>query len=123
MQHLSGNTFRYTLIDRNTSNDIPLFRSGSVALNFTAGSFADEAGATSSSSSDSFTARDGKASTSSAVSLGPLSLEGPHFGLEDFQFKPLKNADGSLKGARITITVGLGVDRAELAFGGSSSAL
>ena len=67
--------------------------------------------------------RDGKATTGSSVNLGPLKLQGPHFGLEDFQFKPLKNADGSLLGARITITVALGVDHAELNFGGSSSVL
>jgi hypothetical protein len=123
VQHLGGNTFRYTLIDKNTSNEIALFRAGSVSLAFTAGSWADQDGAVNAASNDSFTARDGKAETSSSVNLGPLKLSGPHFGIEDFQFKPLKNADGSLKGARITITVGLGVDSAELAFGGNSSTL
>ncbi|MEY2726170.1 MAG: hypothetical protein RLZZ458_2037, partial [Planctomycetota bacterium] len=102
VEHLEGNKFRYYLVDSNPSNDVPMFSSGSVTVNFLAGGWADEVGATSSATTDSFTVRDGKASTSSSVKLGPLSLQGPHFALEDFQFKPLKNADGSLKGARIT---------------------
>ncbi|MGV2339036.1 MAG UNVERIFIED_CONTAM: hypothetical protein LVR18_35150 [Planctomycetaceae bacterium] len=123
VQYLSGNTFRYTLADSNPSNDTPMFTAGSVSLSFAAGAWTDTAGAANATVTDEFTVRDGKANTSSSVSLGPLTLQGPHFGLEDFQFKPLKNSDGSLKGARITITVGLGVDHAALNFGGSSSVL
>ncbi|MEN9555968.1 MAG: hypothetical protein RLZZ232_2254, partial [Planctomycetota bacterium] len=123
VEHLEGNTFRYYLTDRDPSNDTPLFTAGEISMNFQAGQWEDGAGVTNAAATDSFTARDGKASTGSEVNLGPLVLQGPHFGLEDFQFKPLKNADGSLKGARITITVGLGVDHAELNFGSSSSVL
>ncbi|MEN9556606.1 MAG: hypothetical protein RLZZ232_2892, partial [Planctomycetota bacterium] len=123
VQHLEGNTFRYFLTDRDTSNETLLFRPGTINVSFSAGSWADSTGATNVAATDSFTARDGKATTASSVNLGPLSLTGPYFGLEDFQFKPLKNADGSLKGARITITVGLGVENASFSFGGSSSAL
>ncbi|HCP10758.1 MAG TPA: hypothetical protein DIT89_00340, partial [Planctomycetaceae bacterium] len=123
VEHLSGNTFRYHLIDSNPSNEIPLFNPGAISVNFLAGRWEDTNGVTNSGTTDTFTVRDGKASTNSGVNLGPLSLQGPHFALEDFQFQPLKNADGSLKGARITITVGLGVDTASLSFGGSSSAL
>ncbi|MFM7057153.1 MAG: hypothetical protein ACKO2P_09565, partial [Planctomycetota bacterium] len=123
VEHLDGNTFRYYLADRDTSNDTPLFLPGAINVNFLAGRWADEGGDINTAVSDSFTVRDGKANTSSGVNLGPLVLQGPHFGLEDFQFKPLKNSDGSLKGARITITVGLGVEHAALSFGGASSAL
>ncbi|MFM8474302.1 MAG: hypothetical protein ACKOEO_00710, partial [Planctomycetaceae bacterium] len=123
VEHLDGNTFRYYLADRDPGNDIPLFLPGAINVNFLAGRWADDNGDVNTAVSDSFTVRDGKANTSSGVNLGPLVLEGPHFGLEDFQFKPLKNADGSLKGARITVTVGLGVEHASLSFGGSSSAL
>ncbi|MEI7700245.1 MAG: hypothetical protein WCK86_10635, partial [Planctomycetia bacterium] len=123
VEHLDGNRFRYYLVDSNPTNDIPLFTVGAIDVNFAAGAWSDESGTTNPATTDSFTVRDGKASTGSGVKLGPLSLQGPHFGLEDFQFKPLKNADGSLKGARITITVGLGVDHAALDFGGSSSVL
>ena len=123
VEHLEGTRFRYYFVDSNPSNDVPLFTSGPISVNFAAGAWADESGATNSATTDDFTVRDGKATTGSSVNLGPLKLQGPHFGLEDFQFKPLKNADGSLKGARITITVGLGVDHAELNFGSSSSVL
>ncbi|MFO0534858.1 MAG: beta strand repeat-containing protein, partial [Planctomyces sp.] len=123
VEHLEGNRFRYYFVDSNPSNDVPLFTSGPISVNFSAGAWADESGVTNSATTDSFTVRDGKATTGSSVNLGPLKLQGPHFGLEDFQFKPLKNADGSLLGARITITVALGVDHAELNFGGSSSVL
>jgi hypothetical protein len=98
VEHLEGNKFRYYLVDSNPSNDVPLFTSGQISVNFAAGAWADESGATNPATTDNFTVRDGKATTGSSVNLGPLKLQGPHFGLEDFQFKPLKNADGSLKG-------------------------
>jgi hypothetical protein len=122
VEQLEGNTFRYHLKDRDTSNEIDLFGVGGVTVNFLPNSWMDTDGTNNSAASDSFTTRDGAATTSRAVKLGPLSLSGPYFGIEDFQFRPLKSPTGEFL-RRITITVGLGVDEASLDFGGSSSSL
>ncbi|MFM8478478.1 MAG: hypothetical protein ACKOEO_22055, partial [Planctomycetaceae bacterium] len=123
VEQLEGNTFRYHLKDRDTSNEVDLFGIGGVTVNFLPDSWMDTDGTKNVAASDSFTTRDGAATTSRSVKLGPLSLSGPYFGIEDFQFRPLKSPTGEFLGARITITVGLGVDEASLDFGGSSSSL
>ena len=52
-----------------------------------------------------------KAPDATLINLGPLQLEGPTIGIEDVGFK-----DGLLM-----LTIGIGVNRATLAFGGGSS--
>ncbi|MFM7070646.1 MAG: hypothetical protein ACKO38_02490, partial [Planctomycetota bacterium] len=119
VEQLEGNTFRYYYRDKNPNNEIGLFRSGSVNVSFNAGAWNDTDGVTNAAATDSFSARDGKATTSSGVKLGPLVLKGPYFGIEDFSFAPIYS-NGALNGALLTITVGLGVDEASLAFGSGS---
>ncbi|MFN9036444.1 MAG: hypothetical protein ACK5YO_09130, partial [Planctomyces sp.] len=123
VEHLEGNVFRYFLEDRDAGNGVPMFIPGPVNVAFRADGWRDTAGTPNTSTTDSFTIRDGKTKATSGVSIGPLVFQGPYFALEDFSFRPLKNADGSLKGARITITVGMGVQHASLDFGGSSDVL
>ncbi|MCY2990036.1 MAG: hypothetical protein NTY19_19505, partial [Planctomycetota bacterium] len=120
VEHRDGNTFRYYLRDADPNNETDLFQPGAIAVHFQASSWADTDGEGNDAATADFTARDGEVETSDAVELGPLSLQGPYFGLEDFQFKPLKNAAGGLDGAQLVITVGLGVDHAGLSFGSSA---
>ena len=85
---------------------------GDVQVTFRAGSFATEDGALNAARSTSFTISadaDGKASRSGIISLGPLELQGPSIGIEDIGF-----SDGML-----ILTIGIGVDRASLSFGGN----
>jgi hypothetical protein len=119
VEQLEGNTFRYYYRDRNSNNEIGLFRPGNVSLSFNSGAWNDANGVFNTAATDSFTARDGRATTSRGVKLGPLVLNGPYFGIEDFSFAPIYK-DGALDGALLTITVGLGVDEASLAFGSGS---
>ncbi|HND51343.1 MAG TPA: hypothetical protein PLV92_03060, partial [Pirellulaceae bacterium] len=121
VEQIDDTTFRYYLRDRDPSNDIDLFREGSIHVTFNADSWSDADGVGNVGTSDDFTTRAGGAKTSSGVALGPLTLQGQHFELEDFQFKPLKDAQGGLAGAQLIITVGLGVDHAGLNFGGGQS--
>ena len=123
VEHLEDNVFRYYLEDRDAGNGVPMFIPGPVNVSFRADGWRDVAGASNAATTDSFDVRDGKTKATSGVSIGPLVFQGPYFALEDFSFRPLKNADGSLRGARITITVGLGVQHASLDFGSSSSVL
>ena len=117
VEHVDGNTYRYRLRDKNTSNELGLFQPGAVHVNFLANTWTDSAGQGNAAATADFTVRDGSAKTGDPTKLGPLTLQGPSFSLEDFQFKPLKDADGKLNGALLTITVGIGVEKAALSFG------
>ena len=119
---LEGNTFRYELYDKNMANETSLFRPGEISVVFLAGSWTDESGVPNAPLTDTFKVNDGKASTQSDVKLGPLSLSGPYFAIEDLSFDPMFS-EGKLLGAMVTITVGLGVDSAMLAFNDSEQGI
>ncbi|HND54359.1 MAG TPA: hypothetical protein PLV92_18235, partial [Pirellulaceae bacterium] len=121
VEQRSADTFRYYFIDKNTTNTDSLFKAGAVAFNFSAGGWKDSTGASSPLSTLTATLRDAGATGSKALSAGSLSIVAPHIGIEDFQFKPLTDADGNSAGAELVITIGLGADRATLAFGGANS--
>jgi hypothetical protein len=96
VEQLEDNTFRYHLRDKDPSNEIDLFGVGGVTINFLPNAWADMDGVLNAAASDSFVTRAGAATTSRAVKLGPLSLSGPYFGIEDFEFRPLKSATGAV---------------------------
>jgi hypothetical protein len=112
---LSGNTYRYMLAPKTGVDSRNLFVAGEVSVQFVAGSWrtGSGAGAVASVRSDEvFTISAGvqdSAAGTNALSLGPLSLQGPSVGLAKTQFK-----DGKL-----VLTVAIGVDVAALKFGGS----
>jgi hypothetical protein len=110
---ISGTTYRYYLKDANTTNTIDLFKAGEVVVTFRANSFKTVDGTFNNAASVTFTLDAtvvGQASSTKSLKLGPLVLQGPYVGIEDIGFK-----DGFLM-----LTIGIGVDRATLAFGGSS---
>jgi hypothetical protein len=98
-----------------------LFKGGEVRITFTDDSFAS-VGNTAAGSlntgniTQSFTVDPtvaGSAAASGTINIGPLEVEGPTVGLEDIGFK-----DGLL-----VLTIGIGVNRASLAFGGGGDAV
>ncbi|MDB4600633.1 hypothetical protein OAG97_02815, partial [Akkermansiaceae bacterium] len=99
-----------------------LFKGGNVRITFTDDSFAsvgvDDTVAGNSNTGNitqSFTVDPtvaGSAAASGTINIGPLEVEGPTVGLEDIGFK-----DGLL-----VLTIGIGVNRASLNFGGGGNA-
>ncbi|NOS68309.1 MAG: calcium-binding protein, partial [Verrucomicrobia bacterium] len=121
---ISGTTWRYYLQDSDKTNTTGLFKSGEVQVVFinptstgsgvkTSWGWTNQTGTQNVEKTDRFTL-DASAQTGATaggpVSLGPLSLQGPRVTIEDVGFK-----DGLL-----VLTIGIGVDRASLAFGGGS---
>ncbi len=124
-------TYRYFFKDRNTANAVDLFGPGNVLVSFVGWgqpsttfpqgqpAWWTTARTTSTTSTtgwniagltQTFTldpAAAGAKTAGGAISLGPLSLQGPTIGISDVGF-----ADGML-----VLTIALGVDRASLAFG------
>jgi len=117
-----GNTFRYHLADSNTGNDVGLFKSGSVSVAYTLGTWADKSGQTNTAKSETFTVVDGGAtSPGEGTKLGPITLKGPSFSIEDFQFTMVERAGGTMN-PRLLIMVGLGMEKASIDFGGGTKA-
>ncbi|MFO0878227.1 MAG: hypothetical protein U0840_12825 [Gemmataceae bacterium] len=128
---LDTNTFRYYLIDGNTSNTADSFKhdlfrvnenfsNTRLNLNIIANSWKDTDGVGNAATVLGIDVRSGITVTSSDVELGPLVLKGPFFNVEELQFKPLANpADG----ATLVTSVAVGVDEASLKFGGDSPKL
>ena len=112
---LEGDTFRYQLRDRDTSNEDDLFGVGTVQVGFSSGSWQNDVGAPSTAESFDVEIRDGAATGTKTMSAGPLTIEAPHIGIEDFQYK----VEGG--GGRLTITVGIGAGQASLDFGDGQS--
>jgi hypothetical protein len=121
-EDLGNNTFRYKFVDSDTGNTTGLFQPGQVTVQFIAGAFATQSGQTNAAESETFTVNDGRSSTTRAVELGPISLRGPTIGLDEFQFKIQKDPGGGIAGARLILTVAVGVDEASLTFGRSPQA-
>ena len=115
IEWLEGDTFRYYLEDKDDTNEDRLFTAGDVQLTFAAGSWANTKGQGSPAKTFNVTVRDGAATGTKPMSAGPLTITGPHIGIEDFQYKMV---DG---GAHLTVTVGIGADAASLDFGGGQS--
>ena len=117
-------TYRYFLTPVDSTQ--PLFSAGAVTITYTAGAFSTAAvpsgaGGPIPAANDpggmtqTFTISNsapGAATTSKAISLGPITLQGPHAGLENFGFK----------NGMLDVTVALGVDRASLATSGGITA-
>ncbi|MBT7092794.1 MAG: hypothetical protein HN936_06090, partial [Bacteroidetes bacterium] len=110
---LYGNTFRYTIEDIFKYNQTDLFVNGEVELNFIEGSWADNAGNTGMGKTEIFlveeTASSAKAQT--AINLGPLSMSLPTFTIAGLNYRD----------SNLIVTLAVGADQAELAFGGGSS--
>ena len=104
-------TFRYYFEQASSTATDGLFQAGNVTLSFAAGAFETQDGTANTAGLEQLiTVQDPPMFTSSAsVSLGPLTLQGPSFGLEDIGFK----------GGQLVLTVGIGVNQASLGFGGS----
>lgn len=112
---LSGTTYRYYLKDKNTANSVELFIAGEVQVNIRANSFRtqDQTGNTARVEKFTITAdAAGSATATNALSLGPLTLQGPTISIADFAFK----------NGLLYLTIAVGLNRASLAFGGSGSA-
>ncbi|MBC8496829.1 MAG: hypothetical protein H8D37_04135, partial [Chloroflexi bacterium] len=118
---LNGTTFRYSFTDKDTSNDIDLFIPGLVSVSFVAGGWYDQSATPKANlaETETFTVVDGRGAATKTLALGPLSLEGPSVGIEDFQFK-MVDKEGT-KIPRLLIMIGLGLDRAALDFGSEQS--
>jgi hypothetical protein len=117
-QHISGTTYRYFFKDQDPNNEIGLFQSGEITVEFLStatDNFKTEDGTRNVSGlKQTFTlepSAPGAASTEDPISLGPLTLLGPSIGIEDIGFQ-----DGLL-----VLTIGIGVDRANLNFGGDEA--
>ena len=121
IQHLKETTYRYHLTDSNPGNTTDLFREGIVNIQFSGGGWYDLSGKANAAKTETVTVVDGRGAGTTTLSLGPLSLEGPSVGIEDFQFLILKDAGGNILGPRLLIMVGIGVAQAALNFGGGQS--
>jgi hypothetical protein len=115
--HVSGNTYRYFLIDAKPDNSDDLFKAGDLVVTFSAdgivaGQGSDAVGNL--EKTETVTLDAGQSSgtaTEGDFSLGPLALSGPSISIEDLGF-----AEG-----RIIVTISLGLDSGSLSFGGSGS--
>ncbi|NLX95674.1 MAG: hypothetical protein GXY83_05820, partial [Rhodopirellula sp.] len=109
VEWLAGDTFRYYLRDKDADNEVDLFVAGNgdepnVELAFEAGSWANG----SPKQTFAIAIRDGGATGAGEMSANPLTIKGPHIGIEDFQYKG---------GGHLAITLGIGAGEALLDFG------
>ncbi|MEY3228106.1 MAG: hypothetical protein RLZZ536_2725, partial [Planctomycetota bacterium] len=122
VEYLSGRRFRYFLKDSNTSNNVNLFTSGSLTLQFEAGSWGTTNSLLAPSSTLTLSLTDGSAAgqTGSKMTAGPLSITAPTIGIEDLQFKLKPDAAIIPETATVLITVGIGAAEASLNIGSQS---
>ena len=145
--HLSGNTYRYYLSDKNSDNDDTkdsfkgdLFRvnenfsNTKLTLNYIAGAWTDVDGNECYPSTDDMIAVDGTTLvsqqtvdirsgitvTATDIDLGPLVLKSPYFNVDELQLAP-PEAGNSASQWSLVSSVTLGVDEARFKFGGSDS--
>ena len=114
-------TYRYFLKDKNPNNTLGLFtvtsNSPPVSINLAAGTIKSGTGtAATANGAQTLTlalvaGTVGESTTNKPMSLGPLTLQNPTVGLGGFGF-----ADG-----KVVLSVTLGVQKASLAFGGSTT--
>ncbi|CAB5080406.1 hypothetical protein D3OALGB2SA_510, partial [Olavius algarvensis associated proteobacterium Delta 3] len=115
-------TYRYFLKDQDKDNATELFQPGEVTVEIINNTFTTAAGVHNGLADpssppvlkQSFTleaSAPGAADSDEPLALGPLTLQGPSIGIEDIGFK-----DGML-----VLTIGIGVDRASLNFGGDGN--
>jgi hypothetical protein len=115
---ISGTTYRYFLKDKNTTNALSLFQAGEVEVQFLTGiqgGFKTQDNRANVAISSRFTVEPnapGAATGTGPLALGPLTLQGP----------TVEIADVGFKSGKLVLTIGIGVNRASLAFGGSSPA-
>jgi len=105
-------TYRFFLKDKDTTNAVEVFQPGTVTVTFAAGGFS--AATSSAGTSQTFTVdpnAPGAATGNGTVNLGPLSLQGPSIAIADIGFD---------KGM-LVLTIAIGLDRAGLNFGGSTT--
>ena len=123
VEALSSNTFRYHLIDSNPDNKVDLFLAGSVTIEFAAEAWEDMSGnKNAADSTQGFTVLDGGGAAQKTLSMGPVKLANPSIGIQDFQFKLIKN-NGTIT-PRLLITIGMGIGTASIDFeGGTKVAL
>ena len=105
-------TFRYTFTAASAATSDGLFQAGTVTIAFAANAFGTTDGTMNGAGLQQIlTIQDPPMFTSSAsVKLGPLTLQGPSFGLEDVGFK----------GGQLVLTIGIGLGQASLGFDGGS---
>jgi hypothetical protein len=116
VEQLNDNTFRYNLVDKDTSNKIDLFLPGLVTVQFIADAWKDKSDQSNvAGDPQTFTVVDGSGQATKTLSLGPLSLQNPSISINDFQFKLV---DGS---PVLLMMIGLGVSNATMAFSGGTT--
>ena len=145
--HLSGNTYRYYLFDKNSDNDDTkdafkgdLFRvnenfsNTKLTLNFIAGAWTDVDGnecypstaemiavdGTTLVSQQTVDVRSGITTSTADIELGPLVLKSPYFNIDELQLAPPEAGNADSKWSLLS-SVTLGVDSATFKFGGSES--
>ena len=98
VEKLSSTRYRYHYKDSDKSNTTPMFTAGTLQVQFAAGSWSTDSGATSPAAQLSATIRDGagKANSTSSVKRGPLSISGPKISIEDIKFNLKPATDGGL---------------------------
>ncbi|MBK8118786.1 MAG: hypothetical protein IPK39_05850 [Sulfuritalea sp.] len=114
--NVSGNTYRYLLTTRTGVDPKDTFVAGDIGVQVVAGSWRVGSGDTAVAagrSDEVFTisaSLQTAAAGSNAISLGPLSLQGPSVTLAKTQFNE----------GKLVLTVAIGVDVASLSFGGGT---
>lgn len=115
--HLYKDTYRYFLIDSDTSNATSLFQNGELTVTFQANTFAAGTGGQAIGNQESRevvvldAAKSATVTSTKTIPLGPLTLVNPAVGIQDMSY-----ADG-----RLLLTVALSLDSASLNFGSSAS--
>ncbi|CAB5140735.1 diguanylate cyclase/phosphodiesterase (GGDEF & EAL domains) with PAS/PAC sensor(s), partial [Olavius algarvensis associated proteobacterium Delta 3] len=114
VQKLHGDTYhtyRFTLQDKDPTNETGVFKTGQVTVNFKAGGWEDSNDQPNEAFTETFTlgtAGSGGATASGKAAMGPIKLQGPTFGIADFSFKDMQ----------LSASVSIGADKAALNFGG-----
>jgi len=113
VRHLHGSTYRFTLQDKDPTNETGVFTGGAVTVNFNAGAWQDDLGTANTAFSETFTvagAGAGGAKAAGDAGMGPVTLKNPTFGLADFSFKDMQ----------LSASVSIGAELAALNFGKSA---
>ncbi|MBC8508344.1 MAG: hypothetical protein H8D34_26095, partial [Chloroflexi bacterium] len=117
VEQMDASTFRYHLADKDSGNEIDLFKAGSVTVSFTAGTWADNSGQIGSGKVENFKVIDGGGTATGNIKIGLLEIRGPSISIEDFRFGEFTKVDGSTVTGLI-IFVGLNAEYAAINFGG-----